>query len=311
MKKLKLLALRFIQMIPVLIGISIIAFVLTKVSPGDPVRIILGPRATAEAQAALRLKYGLDEPLLTQYIFYIRNLLQGDWGSSMTFRTTVLDLIVKRYTPTLYLLIGGLISSILPSLILGIISSLKQDKFIDQLIRIFYTIGLGLPSYWLGLTLILIFAVKLGILPATGFGNTVGGHVRHIILPSMTIGIAMTPILVRNLRATLLEQKEADFVIASRSRGIPENYIFRRHVLPNSLLPSINLLGIVVVYILAISIVIEPIFAIPGLGQLFINSIIGRDYLVTQGLTLVFTVIAMIATLSVDLITLFIDPRIE
>ena len=311
MKKLKLLALRFIQMIPVLIGISIIAFVLTKVSPGDPVRIILGPRATAEAQAALRLKYGLDEPLLTQYIFYIRNLLQGDWGSSMTFRTTVLDLIVKRYTPTLYLLIGGLISSILPSLILGIISSLKQDKFIDQLVRIFYTIGLGLPSYWLGLTLILIFAVKLGILPATGFGNTVGEHVRHIILPSMTIGIAMTPILVRNLRATLLEKKEADFVIASRSRGIPENYIFRQHVLPNSLLPSINLLGIVVVYILAISIVIEPIFAIPGLGQLFINSIIGRDYLVTQGLTLVFTVIAMIATLSVDLITLFIDPRIE
>lgn len=311
MKKLKLITQRFIQMIPVLLGITIIAFVLTKVSPGDPVRIILGPRATAEAQAALRLKYGLDEPIITQYIFYMKNLVQGDWGRSMAFRTTVLELITSRYPPTLYLLIGGILFSIIPSLILGIISSIKQDRWIDQIIRMFYTVGLGLPSYWLGLTLILIFAVKLGILPATGFGTTVGEHIRHMILPSLTIGIAMTPILVRNLRATLLEKKEADFVIASRSKGLHENYIFRKHILPNSLLPSINLLGIVVVYILAISIVVEPIYALQGLGQLFISSIIGRDYLVVQGLTLVFTVITMITTLSVDMIALFIDPRIE
>ena len=311
MKKLKLLLQRILQMIPVLLGISIITFVLAQASPGDPVRLILGDRASPEARAAVRAEYGLDEPIMVQYGIYMRNLMKGNLGRSLAFRTPVLDLIQARIQPTFYLLIGGLLFSVIPTLILGILASLGQDTWFDQAVRVFYTVGLGLPSYWLGLVLILIFAVRLGVLPATGFGEAFPDKVRHMILPSTTIGIAMTPILVRNLRATLLEKKESDFVTAARSKGLPESYIFRKHIFPNSLLPSLHLLGIVVVYILAISIVIEPIFALPGLGQLFINSIIGRDYFVVQGLTLVFTVITILTTLSVDLLTLVIDPRIE
>ncbi len=311
MKKLKLLFQRILQMIPVLLGISIVTFVLVQASPGDPVRLILGPRATPEAMQAVREQYGLDEPVLDQYFVYMGNLIQGDWGRSLAFRAPVLELIGARFTPTLYLLIGGLLFSVIPALILGVLSSAQQDSWLDQVIRVFYTVGLGLPSFWLGLVLMLIFALRLKWLPATGFGATFPDQVRHLILPCVTIGIAMTPILVRNLRATLLDKRESDFVVASRSKGLPESYTFWRHIFPNSLLPSLHLLGIVVVYILGVSIVIEPVFAIPGLGQLFISSVISRDYFVVQGLTLVFTIITIVSTLSVDILTLIIDPRIE
>lgn len=311
MRKFNLVLQRLWQIIPVLLGISIITFMLAHLIPGDPARLILGPRAQQGAIDAFRDQYGLNQPLLNQYFIYIQNLLKGDWGESFHFKAPVLGLIKMRVTPTFYLVVGGLIFSIIPTLILSVLASAKPDGWLDQLIRIFYTVGLGLPSIWLAIVLVLIFAVSLGVLPASGFGETVKERIQHMILPWATVSMAMTPILTRNLRATLLEKQEADFVVAGKSKGLPKSYIFWRHTFPNSALPSLHLLGIIVLYTLGSAIILEGIFAIPGLGQLYINSVIARDYFVIQAMTLVFAVITISATLIVDLLTVIIDPRIE
>lgn len=311
MKKTKLVGERLWQMVPVLVGISIISFVLAQAIPGDPIRLIVGPRASDEVIAAVREQYGLDRPIAIQYFVYLQNLAQGDWGRSIAFKTSVLDLIASRLPPTLSLLAGGLVLSTTLAFVLAVLASLNQDKWLDQGIRMFSTVGLGLPAFWLGIVLSLVFAVRLGWFPASGFGETLPDRIRHLVLPWITIAIVMAPILVRNLRATLIDKLGADFAVAERSKGLPERSIYLRHVVPNSILPNLHLLGVVAVYILGITIIIEPIFAIPGLGQLFIGSIVARDYFVIQGLTLVFALLTMLSTLTVDVLSLVVDPRIE
>jgi peptide/nickel transport system permease protein len=297
-------------MLPVLIGISVVTFLLAQAIPGDPVRLIVGPRAPTSVIESVRERYGLDRPVLAQYFVYLGNVLQGDWGTSIAFRTPVLGLILSRFPPTLYLVGGGLLLSTAVALLLAIAAAFRQDRWVDQAVRLFSTVGLGLPAFWLGLVLSLVFAVRLGWFPASGFGESLVDRVRHLVLPWVTIAVVMAPILVRNLRATLIEKLQADFVVAERSKGLPDRSIFLRHVLPNSLLTNLHLLGVVAVYILGIAIIIEPVFAVPGLGQLFIGSIVSRDYFVIQGLTTLFAILTIGATLAVDLLSLVVDPRV-
>lgn len=310
MTKTALIRDRLWQMLPVLVVISVITFVLVQAIPGDPVRLLVGPRAPQAVVDAVRARYGLDRPVLAQYFVYVQNLLTGDWGRSIAFRTSVLELIVSRLSPTLLLVVGGLVLSSVVALALAVVAAARQNTWVDQVIRVIATVGLGLPAFWLGLVLSLVFAIRLGWFPASGFGTTLGERLAHLVLPWVTIAVVMFPIVLRNLRATLIETATADFVVAERSKGLPERYIFRRHVLPNSILTNLHLLGVVAVYTLGISIIIEPIFAIPGLGSLFIGSIIGRDYFVIQGLTLVFTLLTILVTLAVDVLSLAVDPRI-
>jgi peptide/nickel transport system permease protein len=310
MRKTSLVLQRLWQMLPVLIGISIVTFLLAQAIPGDPVRLIVGPRAPTSVIESVRERYGLDRPVLGQYFVYLGNVLQGDWGTSIAFRTPVLGLILSRFPPTLYLVGGGLLLSAAVALLLAIGAALRQDRWVDQAVRLFSTVGLGLPAFWLGLVLSLVFAVRLGWFPASGFGEGLVDQVRHLVLPWVTIAVVMAPILVRNLRATLIEKLQADFVVAERSKGLPERSIFLRHVLPNSLLTNLHLLGVVAVYTLGIAIIIEPVFAVPGLGQLFIGSIVSRDYFVIQGLTTIFAILTIGATLAVDLLSLVVDPRV-
>jgi peptide/nickel transport system permease protein len=308
--KTRVFADRLWQMLPVLAIISVVTFVLVQAIPGDPVRLLVGPRASQAVVDSVREEYGLDRPIVGQYLVYVQNLFQGDWGRSIAFRAPVLDLILSRMAPTLLLVGGGLVLSSIVAVILAVIAAVRRNTWVDQLIRVISTVGLGLPAFWLGLVLSLIFSVRLGWFPSSGFGDSLGDRLVHLVLPWTTIAVVMFPILVRNLRATLIETSTADFVVAGRSKGLPERYIFFRHVLPNSILTNLHLLGVVAVYILGISIIIEPIFAIPGLGSLFIGSIIGRDYFVIQGLTLVFTLIAIVVTLTVDVLSRVVDPRI-
>lgn len=311
MQKLRLLFSRLAQMIPVLLGISVLTFVLAQLTPGDPVRVLLGPRASPQAVAAVRQRYGLDQPVFTQYALYLKNTLRGDLGRSIIYKVPVRELIRTRMTPTLYLIAGGLVLSVALTLFLALLASLYPESPLDGLIRAFGTVGLGLPSFWLAIVFVLLFSVRLNWFPATGFGDSFVEHLHHIVLPSVTTALAMTPILVRNLRATLLEQREADYVTAGQSKGLPERRVYFRHVFPNSLLPNLHLLGIVVLYIMGASVVMETIFAIPGLGQLMLAAIIGRDYFVVQGLTLFFALLTTLVTLLVDVLTLMVDPRVE
>ncbi len=311
MRKTTLVLHRLWQFVPVLAAISLVTFLLAQAIPGDPIRLVVGDRAPQSVVDAVRARYGLDRPIPVQYVVYMANLLQGDWGVSVIYDVPVLGLIARRIVPTMYLVLGGVALTAGIGFVLAAVAARREGGAVDHVIRLTATLGLAVPLFWLALVLVLVFAIRLRWFPATGFGEGVTDHVRHMVLPWITVVVAMVPILVRNLRATLIDRGDADFVVAERSKGLGERTIFLRHVVPNAILPNLHLMGVIAVYILGISIVIEPIFAIPGIGDMYLASIVGRDYFVIVGLTLVFAFLTTTATLTVDVLSLVVDPRIE
>jgi len=302
---------RPLQLVLVLFGISLVTFVLAQLTPGDPVRIMLGPRATLEAIATVRARYGLDKPLLVQYGYYMMNLLRADFGQSLAFRTSVLNVILERLAPTLFLLAYGLVLSILLTLGLAIAAARNRGRWPDHAVRIFCVSVLGLPSFWLGLMLIILFSLRLRLFPVSGFGDSFIANLWHLFLPAVTIMLAVTPILTRNLRATMIAQISADYATAGRSKGLSEGYVFYRHVFWNSLLPTISLLGIVVSFLIGGTVVVETVFNVPGMGQLMIREVLTRDYFVVQGVTLFFALGVVLTTFIVDVVTVALDPRVK
>ncbi len=311
MRKTKLVLHRLWQLVPVLLAISVITFMIAQAIPGDPIRVVVGDRAPQSVIDAVRSQYGLDRPLPVQYVLYLRNLIHGDWGPSIVYDVPVLDLIGRRIVPTLYLVVGGVVLTALIGFTLAAVAARRQGRWVDHLLRFGSTFGLAVPVFWLALVLVLIFAIRLRWLPATGFGETMTEHLRHMVLPWTTVVVVMVPILVRNLRASLIDRSDADFVVAERSKGLAERTIFFRHVVPNATLPNLHLMGVIAVYILGISVVVEPIFAIPGVGDMYLSSIVGRDYFLIVGLTLMFAILTTVTTLIVDVLSLVVDPRIQ
>jgi len=302
---------RPLQLIPVLIGISFVTFVLAQLTPGDPVRIMLGPRATESAIAAVRARYGLDQPILVQYGYYMMNLLRADFGQSLEFRSSVLAVILERLWPTVFLLLYGLTLSVLLTLTLAVAAARRHGQWVDQAVRLFCVTALGVPSFWLGLMLIILFSLRMRLFPVSGFGDSFFGNLWHLFLPALAITIAVAPILTRNLRATLVSQLAADYATAGRSKGLPESFVFYRHVFWNSLLPTISLLGIVVSFLIGGTVVVEWVFNIQGLGQLMVRAVLTRDYFVVQGVTLFFAIGVVITNFLVDVVTVALDPRIR
>jgi peptide/nickel transport system permease protein len=302
---------RPLQLIPVLIGISLVTFILVQLMPGDPVRVMLGPRASEDAIKIVRARYGLDQPILLQYGYYILNVLRADFGQSLAFRASVLDVILARLVPTVCLLFYGLILSVTFTVALAVAAARRPGAWIDQTVRLFCVAGLGLPSFWLGLMLIILFSLRLKLFPVSGFGASVTDVLWHLFLPALTIAIAVTPILTRNLRATLVSQSAADYAVAGRSKGLSENYVFFRHVFPNSLLPTISLLGIVVSFLIGGTVVVETVFNVPGMGQLMVRAVLLRDYFIVQGVTLFFAVGVVLTSFVVDIVTVALDPRVK
>jgi len=302
---------RPIQLIPVLLGVSVISFVMVHSIPGDPVRILLGTRATAEVIAKVRAQYGLDEPIWVQYLLFLKNLAQGEFGRSIIFKTPVLDLVATRLAPTLFLLAYGVLLAVVIAFLLAVPSARRRGGWVDQLVRLYSTAGLGLPTFWLGIVLLILFSLKLGLFPVSGWGEGFVGHLHHLFLPALSIAIALSPILIRNLRASLIGELESDHVIAARSRGVPEGRIFVRHVLPNALIPTVTLLGVNVGWLIGGTVVVEQVFSVPGLGSLMVSSIFARDYLVVQAITLVFAAAVILTNFIVDIVIVAIDPRIS
>ncbi len=302
---------RPIELIPVLLGISVVSFILMQLTPGDPVRLMLGPKASAEAIALMRAKYGLDQPVVLQYFYYLGNLLQGDLGQSLTFRSPVGPIIVTRIAPTLYLVLYGLILSILLTLSLAVLAARNRGGWADQVVRVFCVAGIGVPSYFAGLLLILFFSLRFKIFPASGYAGSFGLNLYHLFLPALTVALSVTPILTRNLRATLIQQMNAGYAIAALSKGLPERTVFWRHVFWNSLLPTVSLFGVVASFLIGGTVVIENVFNIPGLGLLLVRGVLNRDYFVVQGVTLVLALGIVIANLLIDVVTVSLDPRIK
>ncbi|MBT3685361.1 MAG: ABC transporter permease [Cryomorphaceae bacterium] len=311
MHRYKFILMRPLQMIPVLLGVSIISFFLIKSIPGDPVRIMLGSRATAEVIEVVRAQYGLDEPFYVQYFYFLYNFFQGDLGKSIIFKIPVIELVYQRIEPTIFLLIYSLFLSIIIALFLSIAAAKNQGKIIDQIIRIFCIVGVGVPGFWLGIMYMILFCISLDLFPVSGYGDNFMDHIYHLFLPSLTIATALSPVLTRNLRSTLIYEMTADYVDAAKSKGLHDKYIFNKHILKNSLVPTITLLGVNFAWLIGGTVVIETVFSIAGLGSLMVSSIFARDYLVVQCVTIFFAVLIIFTNFIVDILTALIDARIN
>ena len=311
MSRIQAILTRLLHLVPVLIGITVVSFMLMKLAPGDPVRLMMGDRATEEAVAAMRTQLGFDLPLWRQFLFYVGNLLQGDLGESIRYRIPVADLILRVMPRTLFLAGYVLCLAVPATIVLAVLAARNAGRWIDQAIRVFSVVGMTVPVFWLGVMLARFFGLELKWFPVAGYGDSFLEHLHHLFLPALSTAIWLVPLLVRNLRASLLEQMRADYVTASRSKGLPEGYIFRRHVLVNSALPTLHLLGVMVAFLIGGSVIVELVYAVPGLGGLMIDAVLGRDYNVIQGLTLFYALATVLVTLTVDILSTLIDPRIK
>jgi peptide/nickel transport system permease protein len=302
---------RLLQLIPTVIGISIVVFLLLRLIPGDICRRLHGVKVSPEVIQQCRADLFLDKPVWFQYGKYVEKMLNGDFGESYLYRRPALELIQQRASVTLLLAFLSICFSVIISIPLGIISTLKKDSWLDHSIRGVSTATLAMPSFVIALLLMLIFSIRLDLFPISGYGDTFWEHIHHLILPAFTLAIAVSALLSRNLRASLLEVLGSDFIRASRSKGLTQRLVFINHAIPNVMVTYISLLALNLVYIIGSTVIVEQVFTMPGLGTLMITSIYNRDYEIVQSLTLIFAILVEIVNLGTDMIFPFIDPRIK
>ncbi|MBB4525268.1 UNVERIFIED_ORG: peptide/nickel transport system permease protein [Rhizobium sophorae] len=311
MHRYKFVLTRPLQFLPVIFGISVITFILVRLIPGDPARNILGTRATPAALASIRAQYGLDQPMWLQYVYFLKNLANGEMGKSILYKIDVLKLIVTRIEPTLALVVSSVVLSVLIAVPMAAIAARNAGQAPDHAVRIVSTFGIGFPPFWLGLMLIILFSVELGVLPVSGYGATIGDKLSHLVLPSLTVALSLSTVLTRSLRAAMIDQLKSDVATAARARGMPEGIVFWRHVLPNSLVPTINLLAVNIGWLIGGTVVVESVFALPGMGQLLVRAIFTRDYMVVQGVAMVFACATVLINFIADIVTVAVDPRVK
>jgi ABC-type dipeptide/oligopeptide/nickel transport system permease component len=302
---------RSVQMIPVLIGITLITFLLIQAIPGDPASIMLGTHARPDSVAALNRQLGLDKPLWQQYGIYLRNLLQLDLGDSIKFKVSVASLLGDRLPISMLLIAWATLLTIVVSLPLGIISALRKDGLFDQIIRASLMVTMVMPGFWVGIILLIVFSVRFGWFPVSGYGDGFVDHLHHLFLPGLTIALSLSPILVRALRASILEAMSADYVKTARAKGLAERVVIYGHVLRNALIPTVTLLGLSVGYLIGGTVIVENVFSLPGAGALLVQAISARDYPLVQSTTLVFATLVIAVNLVTDLIYSFLDPRVR
>ncbi len=301
---------RLLQMLIVLIGISFLTFLLTYLSPGDPARNIYthsGIMPTSEMIEEMRVTLGLNKPFFAQYRDWVFNCLQGNFGDSFMLKKPVATLLMDRLWPTLKLTLASTILMLAFSVPLGVLSAVHHNKPIDYFVRAVTFFGVSIPNFWLGLMLILFFCVKMRLLPVVSSG----GDFQSLILPAVTLAVAMTAKYTRQVRTAVLDELHADYVIGARARGVSENTILWRNVLPNSLLPLITMLGLSIGSLLGGTSVVEIIYSYPGLGNLAVSAIMSADYYLVQGYVLWVSVIYMLINLIVDISYSYVDPRIR
>jgi len=306
---------RLIHALFVIWGCATLVFFLLRMIPGDPVIQMLGPEYTPEAADALRRKLGLDEPLLAQYVKWIGNVLRGDLGGSIASGETVADAIKSGVPKTASLTLVSFLIAISIAIPAGIAAALRRNKPVDYIASVIAFIGVSMPSFWFGIILILIFAVRLKWLPAIGYSEIaedgVGEWLKRLILPGLAIGAGYAAILMRFVRAGLLEVLTSDYVRTARAKGVREQSVVLRHALRNSLIPVVTVAGIQLALLLSGAVVVETVFSIRGLGRILVGAIFDRDYPIVQGVILLISVVFVLANLFVDILYTFLDPRIR
>ena len=325
---------RLLQIIPVILGVTLIAFALIHLAPGDPVRTMLGQHATQQEIDEINTKYGLDKPLYVQYFIWLGGVLQGDLGRSILTHDQVTTEIASRFPNTIELAIAAMIFAILIGVVAGIISATKQYSVADYSVMGIALFGISMPVFWLGIMLMMIFGVFLGWLPIggridlllpfnriTGFmvvdsiitvnGAALVSVLRHLILPAIALGTIPMAIIARTTRSSMLEILRQDFIRTERAKGLSEGKVIYKHAIRNAMVPVVTVIGLNFGLLLSGAILTETVFSWPGVGRLVVDAVYARDYPLVIGCILVFALVFVIVNLITDLLYTYIDPRIH
>lgn len=297
---------RFCRLILTVLLISTIIFLVIRVIPGDPALVIAGIDATESDISAIRIKLGTDRSLPAQYIQWIWGILRFDFGRSMISGQPVSQLILERFPLTLTLALMGMMLSIFVAIPLGVISAVKRWSIWDYFGMVLSQVGMAIPSFWLGILLLLILSVKVKLFPLFGSGT-----IKHLILPAISLGIARAAVLLRLTRASMLEELSKEYVITARAKGLTERMVNYKHTLKNALLPVVTIAGIQLGYMLGGAIIIEQVFSLPGLGRLFLFGVYQRDFPLIQGGVMFVAFIFSFINFVVDMLYSFLNPKIR
>ncbi|HEV7259231.1 MAG TPA: ABC transporter permease [Bosea sp. (in: a-proteobacteria)] len=306
---------RLVQMLPVLLLASFAIFAMLYAVPGGPVAVIVGENASQEEIAAAIQRHGLDRPMVVQYLDWLGRALTGDFGLSLHSRQPVLQLIGERLPATAQLALAAIFIALVLGIPVAIASAVKPNSWLDRVLSGWSALALGVPTFWVGILLILVFAVELRWLPSASrhvpFWEAPLDALRSLALPALTLGVYVSGILARFLRASLIGESRSDYVRTARAKGVPESRVVGLHIMRNALLPFVTIVGLMMANFIGGAVVTEAVFTYPGLGRLLIQAISTRDYPLIQGCILVILVAYMLINLSVDVLYAWIDPRIE
>jgi len=308
------IAIRLLQTVPVLFGVSVVVFVIIHSAPGDPIVNMLGIEATDENVAQLRESYGLNDPLYVQYLNWLGGTLQGDLGQSLTRERTVAALITSRLPATLFLAVSSMLVATLIAVPAGVISAVRKGSASDHGVTVGALAGISIPNFWLGLILILVFARTYGVLPPGNYVSPLEnpvGALRHVTLPAITVGTAYAALLARQTRSSMLDNLNQEYIKMAKSKGLTSRKIFVRHALKQALLPVITVAGLQFGYLLSATVVVEQVFAWPGLGRLIWSAVQQQDYPTVQGTVLVVATLFVLVNLVVDIAYSYLDPRVS
>ena len=297
---------RLLYAIPVMFAVSLIVFGILHIAPGDPATMLGGEDARPEDVAAIRANYGLDKPLYVQYAVWMGNVLRGNLGRSIVTRRPVIDEITSRLPSTVQLAVASLALAVVVGMAAGVISATRQYSALDHGVMVLALLGVSMPVFWLGLMLIMVFAVELRWLPTGGTGT-----IQQLVLPSITLGAASAAIIARMTRSSMLEVIRQDYIRTARAKGLIERVVLVRHALMNALIPVTTVVGIEFGYLLGGAVITETVFSRPGLGRLLVTSINSRDFPVVQGTLMLLAGSFVLVNLLVDILYAFLDPRIR
>lgn len=305
---------RIATLAAMLLIVSALVFFATNLLPGDPAAVMLGTSARPDTLTALRAQLGLDQPAPLRFLLWLGGLLQGDLGRSITYDVPVSTLLLQRLALTVPLALLALALAVALGLALGFEAALRRDGKVDRLIALFAQLGLTLPNFWIGILLILFVTRWAGVLPAGGFPGWDAGiatALASLALPALALALPQAAVLVRVTRTSLLETMQEDFIRTALSKGLSQREAIRRHALPNALIPVLTVIGLQFSFLAAGTILVENVFALPGLGQLAYQALVQRDLVVLQGVTLFFTSLVVLVNAAVDLAYLWVDPRLR
>jgi peptide/nickel transport system permease protein len=314
---------RLVQIVPTLLGITFVVFLMMRSIPGDPVVALLGDAYTEEDAVKTREMYGLNKPVVVQYLIWLGKLLQGDWGTSILTGRPVLQDVLVRLPVTLELVALSMGVALLIAIPAGIIGALRQNTWADYTATSIAMIGVSIPEFFLGVLLLLAFSFGLHALPSSGWiylpgtcpsmvcGVSLWGNMQHVLMPALALGLGRAALLTRLLRASMLEVVRTEYVTTARAKGLGERSVVFKHALKNALIPTVTVMGLQVGFLIGGAIVVETLFAMPGLGTFGIDAIIARDYQQVQGFALLTAIAFVVINLVVDLTYTFLDPRIR